>query len=490
MLYNLDWLQQGKPFPPAVELNRIRRYKENERLFENDHFDGHNNIYEQCASRISKVVGNFLDITSFPVIFNYQRLISTKTADLVCGESPTITGASTQVSDDIKTMREEVDFDAQLFSTVLDLSRYGDAIWRVFKDEITGKGTFTVWTPKSWFPIVMNDGTLRIKQHVLAWVSNVGTDEIPIWRLNVQIHKVGSYEARTYDMDNAGSMIGVQIGNPSTVATGLSTNAIMSLRNMRTTSSIYGYDDYIPVDSIIAEIMTRVGQISAILDKHADPCLTGPGSMLTTDFKTGEKYLKKGQFYAVSPGEDSPQYLVWDGQLEAAFKELTLLFDQLYILSELGTALIGVAEKTGQAISGTAMRFKMVNPLVKARRITNSMTIPTKQLLSAISQIGRSKIEAGELSIKWKDGLPDDPKEVAELIKLETGATQFIPLVTSLIDHLELTSEEADEYVEKLAKEQKAKADAIASTDPPNQGGKLVEKIEPVGKKPNTQLKV
>ena len=82
MLYNLDWLSQNKPFPPAAEAVRIKRYKENAALFDSEHFETtlHRHmgmdtrvgqpVYDACARRISRVVGNFEDIISFPVLLN------------------------------------------------------------------------------------------------------------------------------------------------------------------------------------------------------------------------------------------------------------------------------------------------------------------------------------------------------------------------------------------------------------------------------------
>ena len=108
MLYNLSWLQPGKPFPPTAEKARIQRYKENAQLFDNEHFESsvlrHRDgfcsentgiaVYDECARRISRVIGNFENIISFPVLLNYQRLLTIKLADLVCGEFPSITGAN------------------------------------------------------------------------------------------------------------------------------------------------------------------------------------------------------------------------------------------------------------------------------------------------------------------------------------------------------------------------------------------------------------
>ena len=114
----------------------------------------------------------------------------------------------------------------------------------------------------------------------------------------------------------------------------------------------------------------RVAQISRILDKHADPNLYGPDSALEHDAQTGEwKFRGGGKFYPVGPGEQPPGYVTWDGQLDAAFREIELLMEQLYILSETSAAAFGQL-KSGLAESGSALRRLMMAPLAKVNRLS------------------------------------------------------------------------------------------------------------------------
>lgn len=518
MLRNLEWLNEGQPFPPLKERKRIKRYIENEALFDGEHFgnvlrtrddvyanEGGICVYHQCAERISQVVGNFQDVISFPVLLNYQRLMSMKMADLVCGEYPTITGVNSKENDAIKDCRDYSDFDSKLYATAIDISRYGDAIWRLYLDD-TGRSTFTCWDPKEWYPIVSQDGTNTITAHVLCWRVNLtesATDLPPDWELHVQIHwcdakRVGTYEYRVYALNGEGSAIIYQKSS-RTVSTGLDSCAVFHLKAFSTTSTVYGYDDYMPIDSILAEIMTRIGQISVILDKHADPNITGPVTMLSQNPQTGEYYLKAGKFFAVSVGEQEPKYMTWDGQLSAAFEQLEFLINQLYILSEMGAALLGGQGDSGDAISGAAMRFKMVNPLAKARRIANSMSRPVCKLFSELSSdaevdendesatvssftrnlegsglysdrnssqgtLGefesKEKVETLKLpipvrniSVFWSDGLPDDPRENIENCKLATGATKMMPLEVGIMEYFGRTNKEAIEWIKKIEEE-------------------------------------
>ena len=512
MLYNMDWLQPGKQFPPSGERNRIVRYHQNARLFDGDHFDDPEfrsripagidakaciNLYQKCAERISRVIGNWDEVISFPTLLNYQRLMTLKVADLVCGEHPSISGVTPKENAALSDVRDTSNFDEKLYATVIDISRYGDAIWRVYKD-YDKKMTFTPWDPAQWYPVVKQDGTNSISEHCLCWIENRSKDSYrPDYYLHVQIHsttEVGFYTYKVFKMDADGATIRKQISSEN-VKTGLNQCAIHHLKAFMVTNSVYGYDDYMPLDSILAEIMTRVGQISAILDKHADPNITGPVSMLERDPESGELILKTGKFYAISPGEEKPEYMTWDGQLTSAFKELEFLVNQMYILSEMGAALLGGQDGSSQAISGTAMRFKMVNPLAKVRRIANSLSRPVRQLFSVLSntaEVDEEEFEspeseplgttpAGEpvgaqpkpeekplvlpipyrkISVFWADGLPDDPRENIENCKLATGATKMMPLEKGIMEFFGRSNQEALQWLESIRKETEANMQA------------------------------
>lgn len=456
MLFNMNWLQPGKPFPPTSELERLERYKQNKALFGNGHFgdDVYITQYQECARKIRRVIGNFDDVVSFPVLLNYQRLITLKIADLVCGEPPDITGSNEQENEAIREAMERTDLVNKLYATVVDISRYGDAVYRIYKDN-DGEYTFTIWNPNEWFPVVAQDGTNRILKHCICWIEDRSSDSnIPDYYLHAQVfdtENVGSFEHRVYKMDYRAGTIGFLIPEETkTVPTGLDVCAIQNLKAFNTSDTIFGYDDYAAIDSILAEIMTRIGQISIILDKHADPSMTGPTSMLSLNETTGEYYLKSGKFYAVSQGEEQPKYLTWEGQLSSAFKQLELLINQLYILSEMGSAILGDAENGTHVISGTAMRFKMTGPLSKARRISNNLTRGVRRLVYAICD---KTVPLKNISIMWSDGLPDDPRENIELAKLATGSQKLVPLVDALMTYFGKSNQEAIAWAKQIYKE-------------------------------------
>ena len=462
MLHNLDWLAPGEPFPPESERDRIAKYDQNLKLFENE-MGALYDEYLPYYQRIKRVLPNIDNFISFPVVLCYQRLLTLKIADLVCGEYPIITGQNETENETIQDMRDETHFDQKLYESVIDISRYGDGVWRKYRRN--GVNTFVCWDPRYWFPIVADDGTRDINYHVLCWQVNEGTKQMPAWKLHAQIHGKGFYYKKVFNMsENGGTIEDEDESKSGYVRTGYEENAVISLRSFATSSTVYGFDDYDTIDAILAELMVRIAQISAILDKHADPSMTGPSSMLTRDETTGRLFLETGSFYAVSPGEEQPKYLTWEGQLEAAFKQVELLLNQLYILSEVGSALLGNAGREGgSAISGTAMRFKMVVPLSKARRVANCLSLSVRELISSLTGIDKKNV-----SVEWEDGLPDDPRENLEMARLASGRENVMPLVKVITEYFKRSDKEAEEWIkliieenEKLEKESESAAEGV-----------------------------
>lgn len=510
MLCDLSWLSTGQPFPPLSERARITRYAQNRALFDNEQFSDNKfrnsataypgvlsttiGMYDNCAERIAKVVGNFEDIISVPVLLNYQRFNSLKMADLVAGEHPLITGKDDAENAKIKWIQDNTNFFESIYSVVIDLSRFGDCPIRVYKNPTTGFYTWTIWDAGQWQPVVSQDGTNTITDHVLMWTENrTPLADEPDYYLHTQIFHVATpseIDVRVFHNGSDATVIGAFVPEESEIVeTGFTECPVFNLRPYSVSGTVYGYDDYVPLDSLMAEIITRVSQISAILDKHADPAMTGPVAMLNKNPQTGEMTLARGNFYGINPEDTAPSYLTWDGQLNAAFQQLEFLINQLYILSEMGAALTGGMGEGSNAVSGTAMRFKLVNPLAKARRVSNSLTTPIRKLFSIIgsnlpeiddktaepSKGVDTPLPFGHISIDWKDGLPNDPNEQVNMCKLASGEISLMPLEAALMQYMDKSQAEANELVrlvrvaedEKLEKERALSvATASSATQP------------------------
>ncbi|HHV98591.1 MAG TPA: phage portal protein [Clostridiaceae bacterium] len=410
MLTSLNFLAPGNPWPPPTEAERLEKYAQNRLLFEGKH----EQVYKDWIRLLREDQQATLEM-----VLNWHKRLTTLFADLLLGEPPRIK-AGDQGSQEQQTVERIID-DNGLFNVAyevaLDVSRYGTGVFKVRYD---GRAIIEGQQPAIWFPVVKPDNVKEIQAHVLAWTYEQDTQErgrtVTKKYLKAEIHEKGKITTVTYPVENG--IIDQAIERKET-ETGVNEFLVVPVNNILTTDRVTGLDDYSDLDTIIQELEVRVAQISRILDKHADPNMYGPEIALEQDTTTGQwGYRAGGKYFPVGPEEQPPGYVTWDGKLDAAFKQIELLMEQLYILSETSAAAFGQL-KSGLAESGTALRRLMMAPLAKVNRIRMRFDPALKEVLWLASLLEKAQGMAGavvleNIHIDWKDGLPDDDKELTQ----------------------------------------------------------------------------
>lgn len=485
MLTSLDFLTPGQPWLPVSEQARMCKYRDHRRLFNAEHTE----VYREAFRRIERVIGNFGEVVSYPVVLNYQKLISVKTADLLIGEPPIIScGEDNSVQQEtVESIIEDNDFWNLTYMLALDISRYGDALYYVYMGE-DGKGKIKYTQPEFWFPVVDPEDSSAVTNHVIAYTVDVGPYDIngnsEKKHLVAQIHYKGYYEQREYRLEGSNitsswtihSLLSTEI-----YQTGLDDFAVVPISNIRTTDTIYGHDDYTDVDSIVSELQIRISQIAKILDKHASPSVSGPSSALEQDPATREWKLKMGSYFPRDSKEDPEvNYITWDGQLEANFRHIEKLSNMLYIISEMSPTLFSDMENAGgQVTSGTAFKLRLISPLSKVARIATNITPGIEKVVKLCSQLGGEGIvnlSDEDISVKFRDGIPDDEKEKAEIYAIKTGSKQVMSQLTAIQEMNYYTLEQAEEELQKIQDEQ---ASAMPVSLAPFSGDNELDEDEP-----------
>lgn len=415
MLNNINWLMQGEQFPPVCERARLARYANNKRIFDNRHME----VYSQQWKRIEKVVGSVAEVISYPIVLNFQKKISLKTADFLFVEPP-------KFSENVMDIVELSNMYSIGYQGAIDCSRYGTAVYKI--DVEDGKGKISISSPEFLFAVVDKQDRKCIEHYVMAWVCDMQDKNGKLKsHLVAYIHSKGSYTKRVFEMK--GDVIGRLILEEKDVATNLSDFAIVPIHNVLTSDSVYGIDDYMDVDSIVSELEIRTAQISKILDTHANPTVSGSQNALTFDKRTGEYFFDAGNFYSRASSDEPPlEYITWEASLDANFRQIERLLNYLSTISEMGAAVFDGDMKTGNLPSGSALKRLYINVLAKVARVRNSFDAGLKQALAIASEIGHEKIGTKDITINWQDGLPNDPKEVAEIIGMRTGGKQSMSL--------------------------------------------------------------
>ena len=465
VLTNLDFLNEGQPWPPTSQVPRLKRYKTNKSKFDNKL-----NINRDAYDYILHVVDDRFRVVSYRMLVNFYRKVTFKTADLLFVERPNY--VTEEENQDVLT--EIVDL-SNLGSIgyvgAEDVSIYGDSIYTIKipaqrlsktvesnKPE-QSKARMGITNPSYWFPVVNETDLKEIKHHVLAHVvSRLVKDkdgkDVEKNFLIYQIHDIGSYtigEREITDTGELGEKTEIEEGEADKIETGLSDFAVVPTHGVTTSDTIFGIDDYTDIINLIDELQIRLEKIASVLDKHSDPSLSGPASALTMDPDTGEYSVKLGGYFSRDTKE-SPEakYITWDGKLESSFKEIEIILNLLSVITEMGAAIFD-RDKAGTGdMSGRALKLLYVNPLTKVARVRNNFDDAFKKALSLCSEVGYDKeILAKEIAIEWKDGLPNDPKEMAEIGQIRAGGpTDTVSHQIQIQD--DLTKEQADTKAEEV----------------------------------------
>ena len=464
MLTNLDFLKPGSVWPPPGEMERLDKYRKNKLIFEGKH----ESVYHESFKRITRVIGNFEDVVSYSVICNFQKLISLKIADFMLGEPPKIACGEDDSKEQIAldTIAENSDLINTCYSAAIDISRYGDGIFNIYKNE-EGQGIIDITQPSFYFKVVEPKNIRKVKHHILAHTYKVprpnksffgGHKEEYDHYLYVEIHSKGLYETVTFKLNDAENMITGIHEELKQVQTGLNDFAIVPIHNLMTSDRVYGIDDYADLDSIISEIEVRIAQISKILDKHAEPSVQGPSSALYRD-SDGSWKLKMGNYFPRDTAEDpGVEYITWDAQLQANFTIIEKLINILAVLSEMGSAIFDIEQKTGQAASGTALRRMMISPLAKVNRTRMRFDSAIKKAIKLASQLGGENIvdlSKEKINIFWNDGLPSDPVEEANIMAIRTGNKSTLSQFSAIQRLDNLSDEDTQTELEAILQDEK-----------------------------------
>jgi hypothetical protein len=509
----------GQYFPPPAHVKRITRYKENRKLFCGEHYD----VFERVKNRLSRTQR---EITYLSV--NMAGLINKKNADFLFGETPHFSAGNADDSNEQKALEritQDNDISIVNYESALGNSYRGDSFYkvrwgqqygghlnkaldpfRVFIEEQIAEYVFPESDPFNAnnimafhiaYPTLYEDGQM-LNEFDIKRLNGVYTSPNFVvtgdqWFINVESHYPGKIVYRTLradatnvNMDNEVIEWKIFAEIPEAyqeVATGVPFPLIVHVPNYSTGDGWEGIDDLTELKPMLDELNNRLSLISSILDKHSDPAMAVPSGTLE-DGEDGRPIFHAGRdkvFEIMDKNEVVPQYITWNGQLQAAFEEIKIIIDNILMVAEIPPVALGKDNSGTSGASGLSIKFRMNSLLAKINRKRQYYDRALKRVLLIAQLLEQSKVDTDYETvipkIKFKDGLPDDELEQAQIYNMRLGGKATISQKTAIMQLDDLTEEQAQVEIERMQEEESAVATVSSSIfNAPNAGNDVPPK--------------
>lgn len=432
-----DGLQR---WPPAEDEDRLRRYETCRNLYRGEH----ETVYVRRG-------GYSYDDERPYITVNLAGEITDLMVDRLFGNMPKITGPqatptaenSAPAPDPVAEWIDGLISRSNLHSLLIRLgsgtSYRGDGALKVRQDK-SGRPTISTVSPSCLFLKTDPDDTEIITQATIGYVKwrdkqaylfqEIQTPGLIEWAL-YELRTGGASRSYTYNPEHDRVPLNTLeelAGWPDLRRTGVDEILIVPITlGGDDEGTIYGRSDYADIIGLQGELNNRVTQEGEILDKHADPWLSGPPSMLDEKGAIDNK----NRYINVEAGDQEPAYLVWDGQLMAVNQQIVRLINHIILTAGLSPESFQV-DTAGGAESGRALRMRQhrTADAVEMRQIVYGEAL--RRVISIASKLGgvrgdapdgaaqvRALLEPQDINIEWPDGLPADPLEEIERTTLE-----------------------------------------------------------------------
>ncbi len=484
----------GQPWPNKDDKLRLESYKHYDQLYFGDHYSAF-----AIKTRQKNKYGFADQYAKLRyVVANFPGLISRVIADMLFGEPLVVDVKDANTQAWVDGLIDDTHLLAQLYESSLANSRRGDSIFKIRGTDLgTSNAKIHVEevTPAYYFPSISSASARgQVDQELLAWTWT--SEDGKTTYLQEEIHEPGKITTKLFEYDPNSEKVVQQytdqemkklIAVDPIFETNIKHNLIFHVPNVRDGSQYFGTSDYKDLETLFYALNNRITKVDNILDKHSDPILAVPPGVLDENGSVNKSSLGMFEVRNDNPGFNKPEYIVWNANLESAFQEVEKMVDFLFMFSEVSPATMGM-DKTGQAESGRALKFKLLRTIAKRNRKKIYYDIMIKEMLETAQEFGQAwniKIDGKTVTtvqkpdIKWGDGvIPDYTEEIDNEIKrLDAGLSSKADAI-SRIDNLK--PEEAKKKAEEIEKADSVEVPPIGTTKGQQDNTKPVQVVQPV----------
>lgn len=412
-------LQEGRPFPDNETKGRNMCYRHNMNLFTGE--------YGQGKNLVAMINDQYREINYKTLSLNYFELIVNKLDSLLFGNEVTIKTGNIQRDTVVNKLVERTSWMKSIREAVKLCEIYGDSCIKTYKD---GASAFS---PLFAYKVVDESDKKKVKGYVLHELlyEKIGTynaEDYKPTHIRILICCAGYDYERVYEY--TGTNHSGVLGRPVRYKyknrwiprsgryywSGLDVETVQWLSVNTEKDGVYGTSSFQSVKDLIFAIENRLSTENWVIDAHGKPLLIVGMSSLKTNELTGEYYLSviNGKYMVNKGGGDiTPQYVEWDGKLEASKQVREDLMASFYELSEMGRTFLS-GEYSGN-VSEESLNNIIKSAIDRGNREVNEIWYDLRKSLYVLCRLNDIDIELEDINIEFNVGRSDDDKVIADI---------------------------------------------------------------------------
>lgn len=504
----------GEQFPPMLDRERISRYKRLRKLFQGRQIE----VYER-ATDLLKDTPHADQLQKLYIAVNLADILVTKPADLLVGEPPTFESGLPDDSEQQVALNEYVeenDLVKLVHESAIGNGYRGDAWvkvrygYRTDYSELEKRG-FPIPSdaemepiiehinPEFVYPEISRGNVKSFKAVNICTVEYIVGDKQEVPFLNVERHIPGYIIYERYRLFEFVGSIEIRYGYPlqiftigdrvptgredgDTVETGVPHILVHHIPYKSVDDHWEGIGGLEKMETLLAALNDRLVQIDYILWKHSDPTAYGP-DLEGAGTKANQLSLG-GAYIPITSDDATPGYMTWDGQLASAFKELDLILSLIFQMAETPQWLFGTTHGENSGGTGTshtdsaAIKARFMPILSKVKRIRTHYDKAIRDALWSCQLLdiahGDATFEAVYPKICWKDGIPSNAMEEAQIAQIRTGNKPTLDVKSAIKRQDDVNDQNAEEIIRRITEDEKSMngfVNASVFNAPSNGGG-------------------
>lgn len=419
MITTFDIAQKGKKLMlNRNSVERIESYSTYRNLYENDFAAAFPATFSKIAKKYpfeNTTAQTLIEINLFWAMTDFFKSLLTNQ------------GLDINVDSDLQGVWDEIseanNFISVLKEVFIDNSRFGNGLFKVAVEDDEVK-IFSV-CPDCWFPVFKRGDLNNLCGHVLLYPLSEVVNNKTLSLTHIEKHYKGHIENELWLMsgdvfkeklDVESELLLPENDDFSTIWDDF---ILFPVKNSTESDRYFGESDYKRCKSLVEELMLTVSQNSKIINRHANPKMTGSSDSLEFNPLTGHSEFPNKDYIPVGRDGVKAEYITVDLQAAAIKQHIDTLMQFFYIMTKTPPQAYGI-DLAGN-MSGESLRKIFMSTLAKIDDVKQvSFDNTLKNVVKCAMAFASSPVS--EVKLGWGNPLPLDYSEMVQIENARVAA--------------------------------------------------------------------